>query len=146
MNNTKLTPANIVIMAGGVVALVGSFLAFQKYSFLGFTKSYNAWSSGFFIIATAPALLTLAMGIVAAIESFGSGVSLPARVLGFTLNQVHLVLAFQATIMMLAWALVDYLGFNKGIGLYLMLLGAIACLVGAIIRVVQAAPHSPPAL
>lgn len=143
MSNTKLTPANIVIMAGAVVAFIASFLAFYKVP--GYSISRSSWSSGLFIMATIPALLALAMGIVAAVESFAQGVSLPARVLGFSLNQVHVILGFQATIMALAWAIVDYFGLDKGVGLYLMLFGAIACLVGAIMRVAQGAPQSPPA-
>jgi membrane-associated HD superfamily phosphohydrolase len=145
MNNTKLTPANIVIMAGAVVAFLASFFPFYESSFLGYHKSVNAWSSHLFIIFTLPALLALAMGIVAAVESFASGVTLPARVLGFSLNQVHVILGFQATLMMFAAAIVDYFGLDKGFGLYLMLLGAIACLVGAIMRIVAGAPAAPPA-
>jgi hypothetical protein len=144
MNNTRLTPANIVIMAGGVVAFLASFFAFYKYSFLGFTKSFNAWSSHFFIMATIPALIALAMGVLAAVESFAQKAAIPYRILGFSLNQVYLVLGIQATIMMLAWTIVDYVGFDKGIGMYLMLLGAIVCLVGAIMRVAQGAAQTPP--
>ncbi len=141
MKNTKLTPANLVIMAGAVIAFVGSFLAFEKFSPVGYrAKSWNAWSTHFFIIATLPALIALAMGVMAAVESFAQGTTLPSRVLGFSLNQVYFVLGFQATIMMAAWAVVDYLGFRNGVGLYLMLFGAIACLVGAIMRVAQGAP------
>jgi len=147
MNPRRLTPANIIIIVGAFVALLGSFLSFEKVTFGGFSRSIgSSWSDHFFIIATLPALLALAMGVLAAIESFAQNVALPSRVLGFTLDQVHLVLGFQATIMMLAWTIVDFLGFEKGIGLYLMLVGAIACLLGAIVRVVQAAPHRPPAV
>jgi hypothetical protein len=143
----KLTPANIIIIAGALLAFVGSFLSFEKITFGGLSRSVgSSWSDHFFIMATLPALLVLAMGVLAALESFAQNVAIPSRVLGFTLDQVHVILGFQATIMMLAWAIVDFFGLSKGIGLYLMLFGAIACLVGAIVRVVQAAPQRPPAI
>ena len=61
-------------------------------------------------------------------------VKLPERVLGFTWTQIHLVLGFQATIMMLAFLIQSTPGLDKGIGLFLMLIAAIALLVGAVLR------------
>ena len=153
MNNSKLSPANIVILAGGVLAFIASFLAFNKFttpsiSFgdvkIGGSHSYSAWSTHFFLIATIPALLCLIMAIHVAVSTFAQ-MTLPNRVLGFSWDQIHLILGFQATLMMLAFLIQDTGGLDKGIGLYLMLIGAIACLVGAIMRVVQGAPSAPPA-
>ncbi len=146
VNNTKLTPGNIVIMVGGVLALIGSFLPYYHLPASIFVRSsnHNAWSTGLFIIVTMPALLALAMGVVAGLESFASRVSVPARVLGFSLNQVHLILAFQATLMIFAVVLQNYPGVDKGVGMYLTLFAAIACLLGAILRAVRNGPQRRP--
>ena len=42
MDKPKLTPAGIVILAGGAVMLIGSFLPFYKFNFLGASKSWSA--------------------------------------------------------------------------------------------------------
>lgn len=148
MDKLKLSTANLIIIVGGVVMLIASFLAFYKFTSAapeinfanGSVKihkvsvSRNAWSSHVFLIGTIPALLGILMAAQVAVKTFASGVHLPERVLGFTWNQIHLVLAAQATIMMLAFLIQDTSGADKGIGLFLMLLAAIALLVGAIMR------------
>ena len=74
------------------------------------------------------------MAAQVALVAFAPGVNLPDRVLGFTWTQIHLVLGFQATIMMLAFLIQSTSPSDKGIGLFLMLLAAIALLVGAVLR------------
>ena len=153
MDKLKVSTANLVILVAGAVMLIGSFLAFNKFSVKstligdvrvgGGSVSYSAWSSHFFLIATIPALLGIVMAAQIAIVAFASGVKLPDRVLGLNWNQIHLILAFQATIMMLAFLLQDTAPLDKGIGLFLMLIAAIALLVGAVLRM-QEAPSAPP--
>jgi hypothetical protein len=143
MDKIKLSTANIVILVAGIVMLIASFLAFLKISapsfnvggqHFGGSISRNAWSSGNFLIATIPALIGIVMAAHVAIVAFAPQVKLPERVLGLTWNQVHLVLGFQATIMMLAFLIRSTGGVDKGIGLFLMLIAAIALLVGAVLR------------
>jgi hypothetical protein len=144
MDKLKISTANLVILVAGAVMLIASFLAFHKISVPSFevggqtlgggTKSYNAWSTGHFFIATIPALLGVVMALHVALETYAPQVSLPDRVLGFTWTQVHLVLALQATIMMLAFLIQNFSPLDRGIGLYLMLIAAIALLVGAVMR------------
>ena len=74
------------------------------------------------------------MAAQVALVAFAPEVKMPEKVLGFTWTQVHLVLGFQATIMMLAFLIQDTGGLDKGIGLYLMLIAAIGLLVGAVLR------------
>ena len=72
---------------------------------------------------------------------------MPDRLLGLSWTQIHLVLGFQATIMMLAFLIQDTKPLDKGIGLYLMLLAAIALLVGAVLRMQeQPSGYTPPSL
>jgi hypothetical protein len=143
VDKLKLSTANLIIVIGGAVMLIASFLDFYKskgsitvggVTFRVATSGGgNAWSSHAFLIATIPALIGIVMAAQVAITAFASGVKLPEHVLGLTWNQIHLVLGFQATIMMLAFLIQDT-GLDKGIGLFLMLLAAIALLVGAVLR------------
>ena len=146
MKNTKLAPANIVIVAAGVVIVVASFLAFYKFNYpkqtiglltVGGSTSYNAWSSGQFLIATLPALLGAVMAAQIALVTFGN-VELPDRVLGMSWDQIHLALGFQAALIMLAFVIRSKGAADFGIGFWLMLLSGIALLVGAIMRVTGA--------
>ncbi len=144
MDKLKLSTANIVILVAGVVMLIASFLAFNKISipsfnsggvkFGGGSHSYSAWSSHFFLIATIPALIGIVMAAHVAVVGFAPQVKLPEKVLGLTWNQIHLVLGFQATMMMLAFLIQSTSPLDKGIGLFLMLIAAVALLVGAVLR------------
>jgi hypothetical protein len=153
VRNSKLTPANIVILVAGVVILIGSFLPFYEIPGLDLgelgevdlgdldtgSESVSAWSSGLFLIATLPAILGVVMAVVVALTAFAN-VNLPDRVLGLTWDQVHLALAFQAALMMLCWLIADKGGADWGIGVWLMLLASIGLLVGAVMRQREAAP------
>src|SRR5690242_849055 len=116
MDKLKLSPGNLVILVAGVVMFIASFLAFNRYSrasvnigslHIGGTISYSAWSSHYFLIATIPALLGIVMAAHVALTTFAPQVRLPDQVLGLTWTQIHLVLGFQATIMMLAFLIRD---------------------------------------
>jgi hypothetical protein len=156
MDKLKLSTANLVILVAGVVMLIASFLAFNKFSrpsvtignvHIGGTVSYSAWSSHYFLIATIPALIGIVMAAHVALTAFAPQVKLPDQVLGLTWTQIHLVLGFQATIMMLAFLIQDTSVLSKGIGLFLMLIAAIGLLVGAVLRMQEKPSGStPPAL
>lgn len=141
MNKSKLTPAAIVILAGGVVVLLGSFLDFYEFSFGPLSEGFSAWSGdAFFPVTIIPVLCGVAMAAHIALTAFAANVNLPERVLGIGWNQIHLALGFQATIMMLAFLVQDKGGFDIAIGFWLMLLGSIALIVGAVMREREAAP------
>jgi hypothetical protein len=127
----KLTPGNWTILIGGVVGFIASFLPF--YTFHSFSTS--AWSSDANLLgnATLPAIFGLIMALHVAGTSFAN-VSLPPRVAGFTWNQIHLLLGFQAAVMMLCWLARDKSALGFGIGFVFMLLASVALLVGAIMR------------
>ena len=144
MDKLKVSTANLVILVAGAVMLIASFLDFQKLKYASLHASYSAWSSHFFLIATIPALIGLVMAAQVAIEGFAPGVRLPDRLLGLSWTQIDLVLGFQATIMMLAFLIQDTGVLDKGIGLYLMLLAAIALLVGAVLRMQESRSGSAP--
>lgn len=138
------TPAAIVLMAAGAVALLGSFLDFFGYG----SDSRSAWSDGFglFPIATLMVVFVVVSGAVIALTRF-AGVQLPAQVAGFSWTQIHLVLGFFATLYALAYLVVKTGGADRKVGFWLVLIACIASLVGAIMlrnEGTSAAPGSPP--
>lgn len=124
--NKKPSPAEIVILASGAVALIFSFFKFFGVGDFG----VSAWGSGLFPIATLMVIFVVAMAVVVALGLFG--VTLPAQVAGFTWKQIHLVLGFFATLYAVAFLIVDNGGSDRKIGFWGVLIGCIGALVGAI--------------
>jgi hypothetical protein len=136
----KLSAADVVILVGGALMLIGSFLAFYKLP--GFTvgtvqvgsQSFSAWSRGNFGIVTVIVLCGVAMAGQVALSTWATGVNLPARPFGMRWDQVHLALGFQTAIMMLAFLARNRQGLDLGIGFWMMLLAAVVLFAGAIMR------------
>ncbi|MDQ1520194.1 MAG: hypothetical protein QOI55_1267 [Actinomycetota bacterium] len=122
MDNKQPTPGEITIMAAGAVMLIASFL--------DFAGSTNSWGAGAFPIATLIAIYGIVMAGQIALTKFAN-VSLPDRVAGFTWEQVHLLLAVFAFLMSIGW-LISGIS-SKGIGLWLLFLGSIALVAGAVL-------------
>jgi hypothetical protein len=141
--NKKPTPAEIVILASGAVALIFSFLKFFGVGDFG----VSAWGSGLFPIATLMVIFVVAMAVVVALGLFG--VSLPDRLVGFTWTQVHLVLGFFAALYAIAFLIVDNGGSDRKIGFWGVLIGCLGAFVGAILlqregTTSSGAPPAPP--
>jgi hypothetical protein len=119
----SLTPGEIVIMAAGGAMLV--------FSFLHFAGDRSAWGTGLFPIATLLPAYGVLMALQVALTKF-AGVKLPASVLGFTWEQVHLVLGAMAALMAVGWLFTDYLYGDKQVGAWFEILGGIALVVGAV--------------
>ena len=115
------TPGEIVIMAAGGVMLV--------FSFLHFAGDTSAWGRGLFPIATLLPAYGVLMALQVALTKF-AGVKLPASVLGFTWEQVHLALGAMAALMAVGWLFTDY--GDKQVGAWFEILGGIALVVGAV--------------
>jgi hypothetical protein len=143
------TPGEITIMAGGAVALIFSFFDFYKSDSITIgTRSIgggsaNVWSSGLFPTATLMVIFAAAAAILVAITRFGK-VNLPSPPFGFTWEQIYLVLGLVATIYALAYLLVDKGGLDFGIGFWLVLVGCIATLVGAVLLERERSTRSAP--
>jgi hypothetical protein len=147
MSTAKLTAANFIIMVSGAVIFIASFLTFKEIprgtNFdLGnglvvptpIGISMSTWHRGTFIIATLPALLGLAMAGQIALATFVRSVGMPSRFLGMTWSQVHLALALQALVMMLAFLIQDHDPFSYGTGFWLMFIAAIGLFIGALMK------------
>jgi hypothetical protein len=132
VNRRRLSSADIVILAGGAVMLLGSFLAFYKVPGTGVT--FNAWAHFLFLITTLPALLGALMALQIALVAFGN-ITMPNRVLGLTWDQFHLVVALQTALLMLTFFLQARLPpLVLGTGFWVMFVGAGALVVGAFMR------------
>jgi len=127
--NLKLTPGEILIVAGALVVLIFSFLHFYTLPVSG---GISAWHSGLVPITTLIVLFTLVQGIHIVLTKV-LNVDLGPGLLGLTWAQVHLALGFFAAVDSFAFLLVDKQGFGTGIGLIFMLIGSVACFVGAIL-------------
>lgn len=145
------TPSTWTILAGGVVVLIGSFPNFYEISAGGFTDGRNAWSGDlFFPVTIIPVLCGVLMALHVGLTTFAD-VKFPDRLVGFGWTQLHLALGFQAAIMMVAFLIQDKQGFDIALGFWLMLLGSIALIVGAVLRTREPAapaaggpPSAPP--
>lgn len=142
--NIKLTPGQIVVLASAFVTLIGSFLPF--YDEQGFDPS--AWGGGVFPVGTLIMLFAVAAGILVAIAAFTDAKI--SNVLTFNLNQLVIALTFFATVLAFAFLILSYGGdlidVDKGVGFFLLFVGAIGSLVGALMIQFMPAPGgSPPA-
>ena len=118
---TQPTTSELIIMIAGAVMLVASFL--------DFAGNLSAWGRYLFPIATLLPLYGVIMAAQIAVTKFAS-VDLPERFVGFTWEQVHLVLGLMAGLMAVAWLVTDT--GDKQIGEWLEILGGIALTVGAL--------------
>jgi hypothetical protein len=130
----KVTPGEIVVMAGAGVAFIFSFAPFIKYELLGTSDSRSAWASGLFPVATLIPIFVVVAGVLVALVKFANVQYPSTGVLGFGWNALLLALTFFAAILAVAYLIVDKgAGGGLGWGYWLVLIGAIGSLVGAIL-------------
>jgi hypothetical protein len=120
----KISVANLVMLAGGLITFIFSFLDFYKVGPFG----ANAWDTdaGAFV-TTIPAILGLAMLVWTVLEVVGT--KLPEKVLTFTGPQMKASWGISAGGMMLGWVTT---GSDWGAGFWLMFIGSIAMAAGGI--------------
>jgi len=121
VDNKQPTPGEWAMIGGGAVALLASFL--------DFAGDTSAWGKGAFPIVTLIPVYAVAVGVFVALHRF-AGVDLPDRVLGFSWNQISLMLGFFAALMALFWLVTAE---DVGVGLFLLLLSSIAVVAGAVL-------------
>ncbi|MDQ6798016.1 MAG: hypothetical protein M3011_08350 [Actinomycetota bacterium] len=123
----KLTTGEIVIVAAGAVDLLFSF--FPWYT-LG-DNHVGAWGTTLFPLATLVPILGTLMLVQVLVDKL-SVASLPPRVGDFTWEQLHLVAAVGAAVIVFCYLLVNRGGLSLGFGFYVDLLAAMALVVGAV--------------
>ena len=131
----KPTVPDWIMMAGGVVCLLFSFFAFWDFG----SVSESAWGSFAFPLATYVALIGIIVGGSVALKVF-AGTKLPEPILSFTWKQIRLALAIFAGLIMIGFLLLNDSP-DKGIGFWLMFLGAAALVVGSVMETIGFNPQ-----
>jgi hypothetical protein len=133
------TPGEILVMAGAGVALIFSFLPFYKIEILNTSDSTNAWGAGLFPVATLIPIFAVIAGVMVALVRFGNVRFPPGGFLGFSWSSLLLALTFFAAVLAVAYLIVDKgVGGGLGFGYWLVLIGAIGSLVGAVLMMNEA--------
>jgi hypothetical protein len=127
--NIKLTPGEILITAGALVALIFSFFDFFGASF---GSGISAWGDGLLPIATIIVWFCVIMGVQVVLTKLAN-LDLGPGIAGFTWPQIHLALGFFAVVDAFAFLIVKRGAYDIGIGLIFILIGAAACFAGAIV-------------
>jgi hypothetical protein len=153
--NKKPTTGGIVIVIAGAIVFLASFFAFYTFkaprvtfgaTTIGGTANYSAWNkAALFPVSAIPAWIGLIMAVQVAATAWG-GLRTPDRILGFTWPQIHVVLGFQAALLMLAYLIRDNSVLDFGFGFWLMLLGSIGLAVGGVMLTREGAAATGPAL
>ena len=120
----KISVANLIMLVGGLLTFIFSFLDFYKVGPFG----ANAWDTdaGAFI-TTIPAILGIAMVVWCALEA--TGTKLPAHVLTFNSGQLKASWGISSGGMMLGWVTT---GGDWGAGFWLMFVGSLAMAAGSV--------------
>ena len=135
----NLTPGEILVMAGAGVALIFSFLPFYKIEILNTSDSTSAWGAGLFPVATLIPIFAVIAAVMVALVRFGDVQYPPGGFLGFSWNSLLLALTFFAAVVAVAYLIVDKgPGGGLGFGYWLVLIGAIGSLVGAVVMMNEA--------
>jgi hypothetical protein len=121
VNDKQATPGEWTIMGAGAVMLIASFL--------NFASKTSAWGSGLFPIATLIVVYGVLMALQIVLTKFAN-VQMPDRLAGFTWEQLHLAFGVFALLMSLGWLISGIP--SKSIGFWLLLLGSVALVVGAL--------------
>lgn len=128
----KLTRAESVIMVSGVLTLIFSFLPWYHVSTRLAKADVTVWGHGLFPVATLIPLAAIVMAGQVALDRLAR-VSMSRRVADFTWEQVHMVLAVLALVLVLCYAAVDKGIFSFGVGYYLVFVCSAGLVVGAVL-------------
>ncbi len=128
----KLEPDEVVTVTAGLLAFLASFLPWVDVA--GFSRS--TWRDGFFPTFTWVGLAGLAMALLVLLPIV-SWVRVPDAVAGFTIRQVHLLLAGLALLLTVSFLIAAE---SKGAGFWLSFLASIAMFASAVIHKDKPAP------
>lgn len=127
-------PGDWLVIGGGVVILIGSFLGLYE---TGLDETTSAWGQGLFPLYAIPALLGVVMAAQVAASAFAD-VRIPDRVLGLSWREIHLVLGFFVAFMMVSFLIgrvtIEDADASKEIGFWIMLLASLALAAGAFLK------------
>ena len=134
MNN--LRPGQIAVLVGGVLIFISTFIDWFGSGRFG-ANAYDGDIFGFTGILLL--LLALDLAVVTAIRAFAPQVNLPEEILGFSTNELALMLGFAAFCWGLSISVID----GSKSGAVLCLFGGLVALVGAFLEInAEGAPAS----
>lgn len=135
----QIRPGTIAILAGGALLLISTFIDWVGNDFFGASvldgDVYGL--SGILLL-----LIAIAIIAIAAIGAFAPQIDLPSGILGFSMNQVLLILGFAAFVYGFSLTFVD----SSKFGAILAWIAAAAIVVGAFLedKAAPAADAGPP--
>ncbi|HEX2192232.1 MAG TPA: hypothetical protein VHH09_03485 [Acidimicrobiales bacterium] len=124
---SRLTAGEMVIIGSAAVSLLFSF-----FPWYGDPFDRSAWGSGLFPLATLVPILAGVMLVQILVDKL-SVASLPARLGDFTWEQIHLVAAVGAAVIVFCFLLQDRGGTDLGLGFYFNLLAVAGLVTGAVL-------------
>jgi hypothetical protein len=127
--STKLTPGESVIVIAGVLALVFSFLPWYH---INQGADVTAWAAGLFPFAALAPLAGIVMALQIALDRVAR-ISMSRKVADFTWEQIHLVLALLALVIVLCYAIVKKRNITFALGYYVVFVCSAALVVGAVL-------------
>lgn len=129
-----VSPGKILVIASGVFMFLASFLAWLKFG----SDGVSAWTTdyGLFPVALFPTLFGLLSAALAGVRLLAPNV-LPRRLWEFTWEQIHLVLALFASLLVFGYLVMERSGLDLGLGYFANLLGAVGLLAGAVLMIVE---------
>jgi hypothetical protein len=114
---TNPTPGKIMLIAGGAVLLISTFFAWVSIEAFGedFTESGLSTDGGPGLLGIWCLLIGGGIAVLTALQTF-AGTNLPSRVLGFSWNQIFLMLGFAAFLITFGRQFADSVGFGVTLG------------------------------
>lgn len=148
MDLKKLKTSEMVMLAGAVLVFIGTFLKwFKVKEVLGFSVDSGVNGFHYFLQGTIPWLLAVALGAAIVIKAFVPNVKLPETVGPLSWAQAYLIGA-GVVVLLIFTRIVTVDGpselVERGIGIFIAFIGAIAMAVGAFLKY-QAKEDTAPA-
>jgi len=139
-----IKPSTIMLIAGGAVLLISTFLAWFSIGSGSFGASSSGWSTEYFgLSGIFVAIIGLVVATATALTTF-TDVKLPTDIVGFTREQVYCILGLAAFLITFGLQF----GSTTGIGILLGWIASAVIVAGAYIEMqaagASAAPAAPP--
>jgi len=139
-----IKPSTIMLIAGGAVLFISTFLAWFSVGSGSFSSSASGWSTeSYGLTGIFVAIIGLAVAVGAALTTF-TDVEIPSDILGFTREQVYCMLGLAAFLITFGLQF----GSATGIGILLGWIASAVVVAGAYIEMqaagAGAAPAAPP--
>ncbi len=139
-----IKPSTIMLIAGGAVLFISTFLAWFSVGSGSFGASASGWSTeSYGLTGIFVAIIGLAVAVGAALTTF-TDIEIPSDILGFTREQVYCMLGLAAFLITFGLQF----GSATGIGILLGWIASAVVVAGAYIEMQAsgsgAAPAAPP--